>query len=166
MSPKNPKINFFMTKRMPKLNFEHWAVTFVIISFCGATFWISTTFDRMPPILKRGIQPADFPQLILILMLVLTVAMIWLDPIIVDKRLDSKTVGSLVLFGVFGGLTFIDLFLALGAVAALLAMFWGERRWHVVVGIGLMMPALIFLLFDQVFEIRFPRGVLTNLWYG
>ena len=155
-----------MTRRMPKLGFEHWAVTFVIISFCGATFWISTTFDRMPPILKRGIQPADFPQLILILMLVLTVAMIWLDPIIVDKRLDSKTVGSLVLFGVFGGLTFIDLFLALGAVAALLAMFWGERRWHVVVGIGLMMPALIFLLFDQVFEIRFPRGVLTNLWYG
>ena len=155
-----------MTRRMPKLNFEHWAVTFVIISFCGATFWISTTFDRMPPILKRGIQPADFPQLILILMLILTVAMIWLDPIIVDKRLDSKTVGSLVLFGVFGGLTFIDLFLALGAVAALLAMFWGERRWHVVVGIGLMMPALIFLLFDQVFEIRFPRGVLTNLWYG
>ena len=155
-----------MTKRMPKLNFEHWAVTFTIISFCGATFWISTTFDRMPPILKRGIQPADFPQLILILMLILTVAMIWLDPIIVDKRLDSKTVGSLVLFGVFGGLTFIDLFLALGAVAALLAMFWGERRWHVVVGIGLMMPALIFLLFDQVFEIRFPRGVLTNLWYG
>ena len=155
-----------MTKRMPKLNFEHWAVTFVIISFCGATFWISTTFDRMPPILKRGIQPADFPQLILILMLVLTVAMIWLDPIIVDKRLDSKTVGSLVLLGVFGGLTFIDLFLALGAVATLLAMFWGERRWHVVVGIGLMMPALIFLLFDQVFEIRFPRGVLTNLWYG
>ena len=155
-----------MTRRMPKLNLEHWVVTFVIISFCGATFWISTTFDRMPPILKRGIQPADFPQLILILMLVLTVAMIWLDPIIVDKRLDSKTVGSLVLFGVFGGLTFIDLFLALGAVAALLAMFWGERRWHVVVGIGLMMPALIFLLFDQVFEIRFPRGVLTNLWYG
>ena len=155
-----------MTRRMPKLNFEHWVVTFVIISFCGATFWVSTTFDRMPPILKRGIQPADFPQLILILMLVLTVAMIWLDPIIVDKRLDSKTVGSLVLFGVFGGLTFIDLFLALGAVAALLAMFWGERRWHVVVGIGLMMPALIFLLFDQVFEIRFPRGVLTNLWYG
>jgi len=151
---------------MPKLNFEHWVVTFVIISFCGATFWISTTFDRMPPILKRGIQPADFPQLILILMLILTVAMIWLDPITVDKRLDSKTVGSLVLFGVFGGLTFIDLFLALGAVAALLAMFWGERRWHVVVGIGLMMPALIFLLFDQVFEIRFPRGVLTNLWYG
>jgi len=155
-----------MTRRMPKLSFEHWAVTFVIISFCGATFWISTTFDRMPPILKRGIQPADFPQLILILMLILTVAMIWLDPIIVDKRLDSKTVGSLVLFGVFGGLTFIDLFLALGAVAALLAMFWGERRWQAVVGIGLMMPALIFLLFDQVFEIRFPRGVLTNLWYG
>ncbi len=155
-----------MTRRMPKLNFEHWVVTFVIISFCGATFWISTTFDRMPPILKRGIQPADFPQLILILMLILTVAMIWLDPIVVDKRLDSKTVGSLVLFGVFGGLTFIDLFLALGTVAALLAMFWGERRWQAVVGIGLMMPALIFLLFDQVFEIRFPRGVLTNLWYG
>ena len=120
----------------------------------------------MPPILKRGIQPSDFPQLILILILILTVAMIWFDPIIVDERLDSKTLGSIVLLAVFGGLTFIDLFLSLGVTAALLAIFWTERRWHFVLGIGLMMPALIFLLFDQVFEIRFPRGLLTNLWYG
>ncbi len=155
-----------MSKRIPKHNFEPWVVNFLILSFCGASFWISTTFDRMPPILKRGIQPSDFPQLILILILILTVAMIWFDPIIVDERLDSKTLGSIVLLAVFGGLTFIDLFLSLGVTAALLAIFWTERRWHVVLGIGLMMPALIFLLFDQVFEIRFPRGVLTNLWYG
>lgn len=155
-----------MSKRISNHNFEPWVVSFLITSFCGATFWISTTFDRMPPILKRGIQPSDFPQLILILILILTVAMIWFDPIIVDERLDSKTLGSIVLLAVFGGLTFIDLFLSLGVTAALLAIFWTERRWYVVLGIGLMMPALIFLLFDQVFEIRFPRGVLTNLWYG
>lgn len=155
-----------MSKRIPKHNFEPWVVNSLILSFCGASFWISTTFDRMPPILKRGIQPSDFPQLILILILILTVAMIWFDPIIVDERLDSKTLGSIVLLAVFGGLTFIDLFLSLGVTAALLAIFWTERRWYVVLGIGLMMPALIFLLFDQVFEIRFPRGVLTNLWYG
>ena len=155
-----------MSKRIPKHNFEPWVVNSLILSFCGASFWISTTFDRMPPILKRGIHPSDFPQLILILILILTVAMIWFDPIIVDERLDSKTLGSIVLLAVFGGLTFIDLFLSLGVTAALLAIFWTERRWYVVLGIGLMMPALIFLLFDQVFEIRFPRGVLTNLWYG
>lgn len=32
--------------------------------------------------------------------------------------------------------------------------------------VGLVMPVAIFFLFDQVFEIRFPRGLLTNLWYG
>ena len=31
---------------------------------------------------------------------------------------------------------------------------------------GAVMPLVIFLLFDQIFEIRFPRGLLTNLWYG
>jgi putative tricarboxylic transport membrane protein len=32
--------------------------------------------------------------------------------------------------------------------------------------VSVLSPTLIFLLFDQVFRIRFPRGLLTNIWYG
>jgi hypothetical protein len=70
------------------------------------------------------------------------------------------------LFAVFGALTWIDLFLALGIFAAALAALWGERRPRILILVGAVMTLVIFLLFDQIFEIRFPRGLLTNLWYG
>ena len=50
--------------------------------------------------------------------------------------------------------------------AAALTFYWGERRPLMLATVGLVMPLAIFFLFDQVFEIRFPRGLLTNLWYG
>jgi len=50
--------------------------------------------------------------------------------------------------------------------AAVLAFLWGERRRHVLVALGVALPLIVFLFFDAVFDIRFPRGVLTNLWYG
>ena len=40
---------------------ERWLVPAAIIVFCACAWWVTTGFDRMPPILKRGIQPSDFP---------------------------------------------------------------------------------------------------------
>ena len=73
---------------------------------------------------------------------------------------------SLGLFVVFALLSRIDLFLALGVFAGALAWVWGERRIWGIGFVAVVSPALIFLLFDLVFRIRFPRGILTNLWYG
>ena len=146
--------------------FERWFIPILIITFCLAAFWLTTTFKTMPPILKRGIQPSDFPQLLLGLLILLTVAMVWKDPIRTKERMQGRTWGSISLFAVFAALTAIDLFLALGIFAAALAAFWGERRKLMLALVGLIIPAIIFFLFDQVFEIRFPRGLLTNLWYG
>ena len=146
--------------------FERWFIPALIIAFCAAAYWMTTTFKTMPPILKRGIQPSDFPQLLLVLLVSLTVLMIWKDPIRIKERMYGSTWGTIILFGVFAALTSIDLFLALGVFAAALAAFWGERRQKMLVFLGLGVPVAIFLLFDQVFEIRFPRGLLTNLWYG
>ncbi|HAM90611.1 MAG: tripartite tricarboxylate transporter TctB family protein [Marinovum sp.] len=146
--------------------FERWLAPCVIICFCSVAFWISTTFREMPPILKRGIQPADFPQLLLITIILLTLAMMVFDPIKLRENFNATTAGSLGLFAVFGALTWIDLFLALGIFAAALAALWGERRPRILILVGAVMPLVIFLLFDQIFEIRFPRGLLTNLWYG
>ncbi len=145
---------------------ERWLVTALIVAFCLAAFWVSTTFKKMPPILKRGIQPSDFPQLLLVLLIGLTVAMAWFDPIRVRERLHGTTVKTMGLFVLFPLLTMVDLFLALGVFAAGLTLVWGERRIHILAVVGIVVPVLIFFLFDQVFEIRFPRGLLTNLWYG
>jgi len=72
----------------------------------------------------------------------------------------------LLLMLLFVALVQIDLFLALAIFACLLAVYWGERKIHNILLVGLAVPIGVFFLFDQIFKIRFPRGLLTNLWYG
>ncbi|TQV78326.1 tripartite tricarboxylate transporter TctB family protein [Denitrobaculum tricleocarpae] len=146
--------------------FERWFIPCLIIAFCMVAFWLTTTFKTMPPILKRGIQPSDFPQLLLGLLVLLTLFMVWKDPIRVKERMHRSTWGTILLFAVFAATTAIDLFLALAIFAVAMAAYWGERRVPMLGLVGLVVPVAIFFIFDQVFEIRFPRGLLTNLWYG
>ncbi len=155
-----------MSPLSTKRTAESWLVGLVIIVFCLSAIGLSLSFEKMPPILKRGIQPADFPQLVLGLIILLTLYMIWRDPVRIVEPMGSKTIGTLVLMVLFALLTQIDLFLALAIFAASLSLFWGERRFSRLLIVGLAVPVTVFFLFDQVFKIRFPRGLLTNLWYG
>lgn len=145
---------------------ESWFVAFVIVGFCLAAMWLSLSFERMPPILKRGIQPSDFPQLVCIVIVLMTAYMVWRDPVSVTEPMGSRTLGTLLLMGLFVAACSIDLFLALAIFAACLSIFWGERRPAYIAIVGLLVPIAVFFLFDLVFKIRFPRGWLTNMWYG
>ena len=150
----------------PQARLEKWIVPSALILFCAYAILLTLSFDRMPSILKRGIQPADFPQLICGLIILLTLFMVWKDPVKITEPFGSKTVGSMALMVVFGAVSTIDLFLALGVFAGALCFYWGERRLQIIAFVGLFVPVLVFFLFDQIFEIRFPRGLLTTLWYG
>ena len=46
------------------------------------------------------------------------------------------------------------------------ALLWGERRLLVAGALAVVTPLTIFLLFDLVLRVRFPRGVLMNWYYG
>jgi len=141
-------------------------VGLVIIAFCLFAIWLSLSFDKMPPILKRGIQPSDFPQIICVAIILMTLHMFWKDPVTVVEPMGSKTLGTIVLMFLFVLLTRIDLFLALALFATGLCIYWGERKVSRLAIVGLVVPVIVFFLFDMVFKIRFPRGLLTNLWYG
>ena len=136
-----------------------------LIIFCLAAFVLTTQFDRVPPILVRGMQPEHFPQLVLVLIIALAIAVAIIDPIVPVKRPEGMVWLSMALFGVFALVAQIDLFLGLGVFAGLLALAWGERRAWALALVAVLCPLLVFFLFDQVFEIRFPRGLLTNIWY-
>jgi len=99
-------------------------------------------------------------------MILMTLYMFWRDPVTIVEPMGSKTIGSLLLMFLFVLLTQIDLFIALAIFATALSIYWGERRFPQLFLVGLIVPATVFFLFDQVFKIRFPRGLLTNLWYG
>lgn len=145
---------------------ERWLVPAAIIAFCIGAWWVTTGFDRMPPILKRGIQPSDFPQLIAGLIIFLTLLMMIFDPVRMAERVSGRAWSSMVLMGVFALVTAVDFFLALSVFAVGLAVLWGERRPGILAMVGLVVPAGVFFLFDLAFRIRFPRGLLTSLWYG
>jgi len=143
-----------------------WLVPLFLIGFAAIAIYYSTTFKKMPPILKRGIQPSDFPQLISGLIISLTLLMVWFDPIKLNERVTSKTWLSMAALIGFVLLVQIDIFIALGVFAAGLSLLWGERRMHLIALVGAGIPIMIFFLFDLVFRVRFPRGILTSLWYG
>ncbi|WP_435140246.1 tripartite tricarboxylate transporter TctB family protein [Pseudopelagicola sp. nBUS_19] len=143
-----------------------FAVPIGILTFCVWAFWLSTQFERVPPILKRGIQPSDFPQLVIGLIAMLTIWLIFRDRSALPAPLSRHVQATIGLLLVFVLIAEVDLFLGLGAFAVLLAALWGERRIWALVLVGLISPTLVFFLFDSVFEVRFPRGLLTNFWYG
>jgi len=155
-----------MSTNSPSSGLERWIVPAVIILFCVGAIWFSTTFEEMPPILKRGIQPSDFPQLICALIVFCTLIMVARDPVRIEGTFRGKPLGTLILMGAFVGVCSIDFFLALGVFAGALTVYWGERRIRMVLLVGVLVPLFIFFLFDRGFEIRFPKGLLTNLWYG
>ena len=125
-------------------HFERWLIPLLIIAFCVFAFWLTTTFKKMPPILKRGMQPSDFPQLLLTAIILMTLAMVWIDPVRAKERLQGPVLGTLVLMGGFAALTSIDFFLALAVFAAALAFYWGERRIGLLALVGLVVPIVIF----------------------
>ena len=102
--------------RGPENPLVRWLVPAVVIAFSAAAIGISETFDRMPPILKRGIQPSDFPQLTAGLIIALTVLMVWREPVASVSSPGRKTWLSLLLMAVFVALTLVDFFLALGVL--------------------------------------------------
>jgi putative tricarboxylic transport membrane protein len=137
-----------------------------IILFCVLAYFLTTQFDRVPPILKRGMQPSDFPQLIIGLIVMLSIWLLFRDNHKAPKRMTRVVHLSIGLLIGFLIIADVDFFLGLGLFATILSILWGERRAWAIIFVGLFVPFAVFFFFDSVFEVRFPRGLLTNLWYG
>jgi hypothetical protein len=115
-------------------------------------------------------QARSFPIFLMILNIVLCV-MLFLQlvkakpaPVPLEGR---ETWGSIVLLLLFFALTITtDMFIAIPIVMFLLSYLWGERRLIIAALNAILTPVTLFLLFDKVLQIRFPRGIITNWYYG
>ncbi len=143
----------------------------IITVFSFIVIYLSLQLDLSPPmIVGDSMQPRAFPIFLMIINLVL-VAFLTLQL----RRSPQKSIplepyqtwGTIVLLVVFYGLTTtLDMFIAIAVVMFLMCILWGEKRIYVALSTALLTPFLIFVLFDQVLRIRFPRGVLLNWYYG
>lgn len=133
--------------------------------------YLALQLDLSPPmIVGDSMQPRSFPIFLMILNLVLTVALafqIYKTPPIQPEPINRVTWLSMSLMVIFYGLTVTtDMFIGIAVVMFLMSLAWGERRLLIALANAILTPFLIFLLFDNVLRIRFPRGILMNWYYG
>jgi putative tricarboxylic transport membrane protein len=149
---------------------EEFIVSFIIV-FVSIILLITTfTFDIVPPILNRGIQPATFPKALLILIIGLTLIIYYISikkPWKIKKKLPKPfflTLFSFVLF-VFISKS-LDFFLAISALSIFVSYCWGEKRIFYLFIVGIIFPLIVFIFFETILGLRFPAGIITNIYYN
>lgn len=154
-----------------RFGWRDFAVPAGIFLFCGIIVYISTTFEEaLPIIVGDSMQPRVFPIFLMVLIALLNLGLIGQilsRPAARLKREPGKTWATVVLLGVFYFLTeYVDMMAALVVVMFTMCMVWGERRWWAAGLVAFGTTAVIFFSFDLILEVRFPRGLFTNWYYG
>ena len=143
----------------------------ILAVFSVTVIWASLQLELSPDIIVGdSMQPRAFPVFLmainLVLVLILAIQLVRAPPKKVTLE-PFATWGSMILLVVFFALTvWLDMFIAISVVMFLMCLLWGERRIYVAISTALLTPFLIFLLFDLVLKVRFPRGILMNWYYG
>ena len=156
-------------KSLPFFFKDEFKVSFIIV-FISIILLISTfSFDIVPPILNRGIQPATFPKALLILIISLTLIIYYLSikkPWKAEKKLPKAFFLTLLSFLIFVVISkTLDFFLAISVLSIFVSYNWGERRIFYLLLVSIIFPILVFIFFETILGLRFPPGIITNLYY-
>ena len=166
---KNVRKQKRANKSLPFFFKYEFKVSFVII-FISAILLISTfSFDIVPPILNRGIQPATFPKALLILIIGLTSIVYFLSkkkPWKIEKKLPKPFYLTLISFLLFILISkTLDFFLAISVLSVFVSYYWGERRFFYLLLVSIIFPIIVFIFFETILGLRFPPGIITNIYY-
>ena len=156
--------------RLPFFLKNSFKISFIIIFVSLILLFTTFFFDDVPPILNRGIQPATFPKGLLILIIFLTLIVYFLSlkkPWKIEKTLPNtffKTLYSFILFIIITKT--LDFFLAISLLSLLVSYFWGEKRIFYLLLVSVIFPGIVFVLFETILGLRFPPGIITNIYYN
>jgi putative tricarboxylic transport membrane protein len=167
---KNVQKSKRANKSLPFFFKDEFKVSFIII-FISVILLITTfTFDIVPPILNRGIQPATFPKALLILIIGMTLIIYYLaikNPWKVEKKLPKSFFLTLLSFVIFVIVSkTLDFFLAISALSIFVSYYWGEKRIIYLLLVGIIFPVIVFIFFETILGLRFPPGIITNIYYS
>jgi hypothetical protein len=148
-----------------------YATPIFLALFSIAIILISLQLDISPEmIVGDSMQARSFPIFLMAINLIL-ISVLFLQffknyPEKIELEIFT-TWFSMFLFLLFYFLTITtDMFIGIAVCMFLMGYTWGEKRLWVNLCNAVITPGLIFLLFDSVLKIRFPRGLLTNIYYG
>ncbi len=156
-------------KSLPFFFKDEFKVSFTIILVSTILLINTFTFDIVPPILNRGIQPATFPKGLLLLIIGLTLIVFYLSikkPWKIEKKLPKTfflTLLSFILFVIVSKT--LDFFLAISLLSIFVSYCWGERRIFYLILVSIIFPIIVFIFFETILGLRFPPGIITNIYY-
>ena len=157
-------------KSLPFFFKDEFKVCFVIILTSVALLITTFTFDIVPPILNRGIQPATFPKALLVLIIVMTLLIYYSatkNPWKVQNKLPKSFFLTLLSFLIFVVISkTLDFFLAISALSVFVSYYWGEKRIIYLLLVGIIFPVIVFVFFETILGLRFPPGIITNIYYS
>ncbi len=156
-------------KSLPFFFKDEFKVSFIIILISTILLISTFSFDIVPPILNRGIQPATFPKGLLVLIIVLTSIVYYLSfkkPWEIQKKLPKPFFLTLLsfIFFIFISKT-LDFFLAISLLSVFVSYCWGERRVIYLILVSIIFPIIVFIFFETILGLRFPPGIITNIYY-
>ena len=156
-------------KSLPFFFKDEFKVSLIIILISTILLISTFSFDIVPPILNRGIQPATFPKGLLVLIIVLTSIVYYLSikkPWEIKKKLPQPFFQTLLsfIFFIFISKT-LDFFLAISLLSVFVSYCWGERRVFYLILVSIIFPIIVFIFFETILGLRFPPGIITNIYY-
>ena len=167
---KNVQKSKRANKSLPFFFRDEFKVSFLIIIVSLILLVTTFTFDVVPPILNRGIQPATFPKALLILIIVMSLLIYYLaikNPWKVEKKLPKSFFLTILSFFIFVVISkTLDFFLAISALSIFVSYYWGEKRIFYLLLVGIIFPVLVFIFFETILGLRFPPGIITNIYYS
>ena len=156
-------------KSLPFFFKDEFKVSLIIILISTILLITTFTFDIVPPILNRGIQPATFPKGLLVLIIFLTFIVYYLSlnkPWKIQKRLPQSFFLTLLSFIIFVVISkTLDFFLAISLLSVFISYCWGERRVFYLILVSIIFPIIVFIFFETILGLRFPPGIITNIYY-
>ena len=143
----------------------------LIATFSLVVILVALQLDESPEmIVGESMQPRVFPILLMVINLGLTGILFFDLRRMPPQRVPLegfRTWGSILLFLLFYIFTvYIDMLIAIAVAMFFMCLLWGERRLIVAAAVALGAPTIIFIVFDLVLRVRFPRGLFTNWYYG
>ena len=156
-------------KSLPFFFKDEFKVSFIIILISTILLISTFTFDIVPPILNRGIQPATFPKGLLVLIIILTSVVYYLSlkkPWDIKKKLPKSFYLTLLSFMFFIIVSkTLDFFLGISLLSVFVSYCWGERRIIYLLLVSIIFPIIVFIFFETILGLRFPPGIITNIYY-
>lgn len=157
--------SFIMKKKL-------YIIPLFLTLFSFVVIYLSLQLDTSPEmIVGDSMQARSFPIFLMVINLLLVAILSLQFYKTYPKEIELEkfpTWSSMLLFLIFYIIILIsgDMFVAIPIVMFLMGLTWGQKKIWISLTNAIVTPLSIFLLFDYVLQVRFPRGWLTNIYYG